>query len=217
MIERAITGSLLARLPAGLRERLAPRDAMIELGSRTYFMREGEAPRIGLVVSGLLRCFRATADGDELTLIWGRPGALIGVAGMVQPPSPWSFQAVTDSTVLELPIATWTHLMHTDVAVALVIASQYDQLLRRAVDEIVLYAHGDLRRRVVLRLLELASRGQPAGPLVAPITQEDLAQAVGATRPSVARVLKQLRDEGAVRSMYGGILVERPEALAAEL
>ena len=77
-----------------------------------------------------------------------------------------------------------------------------------------MYAYGDLRTRIERRLLDFACRMPPGTPLVARLTQAELAEAVGAARPSVARVLKQLRDEGAITSMYGGVLIVRPEVLA---
>ncbi|TMC57863.1 MAG: Crp/Fnr family transcriptional regulator [Chloroflexi bacterium] len=216
-VDAAVAKSHLARLPLPLRVRLLGRNALVRLPSRAYFVHEGDPARLGLVLSGLLRCFRATADGRELTLIWAHQGAIVGVASMVHPPSPWSFQAIADSVLLDLPIDTWGELLRTDAAVAGLVATQYDELLRRAVDEILIYAHGDLRRRLIIRLLELVSRSAEGGPLIAAVTQDDLARSVGATRPSVARVLQQLRAEKSIRSMYGGILVERPESLAAQL
>ena len=98
-----------------------------------------------------------------------------------------------------------------------VIAQEVAFWLQKAIGEMVLYAYGDLRSRVSQRLLELACKAPADGPLIAELTQDDLALAVGASRPAVARVLKELRDEGSVRSMYGGILIQRPEVLAEQI
>jgi len=93
--------------------------------------------------------------------------------------------------------------------VAQFLAARLDQ----AIVEIVGYAQGDLRSRIVRRLLELAVH-QPAGaPLVASITQQELANAVGAARPSVARVLAVLKREGVIRAVRGGLLITQPDQL----
>jgi CRP-like cAMP-binding protein len=89
-------------------------------------------------------------------------------------------------------------------------------LIRRAIDEVEVYAHGDLRTRIERRLLEAAFRHQAPGRLlIAEVTQDDLAQAVGAARQSVARVMRELRNEGSIRPMYRGVLIVRPEALSS--
>ena len=72
----------------------------------------------------------------------------------------------------------------------------------------------DLRQRVCQRLIELAFH-QPAGaPLVAEVSQQQLADLVGSPRTSVARILADLRGEGLVRTVAHGIQLVRPERLA---
>jgi CRP-like cAMP-binding protein len=210
----AMKDSYLGKMPAGARDAILAASRVVKIPSRQYFVHIGEPERIGLVVTGLGRAFRVEDGGRELTVAWLRVGAMVGLTSIVQPPSPISAQAVTDVEMLDLPVPLVRQLAHEDPAVALVIASFATAWLRHAVDEIVLYAYGDLRARVTRRLLELALKAPSERPFVAPITQDDLAQAVGAARASVARILKQLRDEGAIKSMYGGILIEKPEALA---
>jgi CRP-like cAMP-binding protein len=213
-VTAALKDSYLGRMPAQARDTILAASRVVTIPSRSYFVHIGEPERIGLMVSGLGRAFRVDDDGRELTVAWLRVGSMVGLTAIVQPPSPISAQAVTDVEMLELPVPLVRQLAHQDAGVALTIASFATAWLRHAVDEIVLYAYGDLRARVTRRLLELALKAPSERPFVAPITQDDLAQAVGAARASVARVLKQLRDEGAIKSMYGGILIEKPEVLA---
>ena len=54
------------------------------------------------------------------------------------------------------------------------------------------------------------------GALVAPVTQQALADAVGTTRETVARALGELRLSGSIATVRGGILLRDPEQLAAE-
>lgn len=206
---------MLARAPAASRTAIVDASRIVNVPSRALIMREGDPERVVLIVSGLVRMFRTTDDGRELTIVWARPTQMIGLASIVIPPLLASAQAVTDTIGLELPVPLLKHQARTVPAVTWGIAEHSTSLLRRAVDEILLYAYGDLRQRVSYRLLELACKAPPDGPLIASLTQDDLAQSVGATRPAVARVLKDLRNEGYVRSLYGGILIERPDALAA--
>jgi CRP-like cAMP-binding protein len=208
--------SVLARMSPAARDQITSRGTRVRLPSKTYFLRHREAPRVGLVVQGLLRTVRTSNDGRDLTMHWGRPGEVMGLTTVVQGPAPASVQAVTDSVLLELSGPLIHDLAMADPTVGWAIAELATSLLHRCVDEIMLYAFGDLRARIERRLLEFACRNPPGTPLIAQLTQGDLAEAVGAARPSVARVLKQLRDEGSIRSLYGGVMIVRPEALARE-
>jgi CRP-like cAMP-binding protein len=211
-VDAAVAKSLLARIPDAARRALLARATRARLGPKAYFVRAGDQPRCGLLVSGFVRMVRLDEDGHEMTLHWERAGSFIGLTAMLRPPAPTTIQAVVD-TVLEFPCSLVRELGESDAKVAWAIAEHATERLRRAIDEIVRYAHGSLRRRIAWRLLEFALHSPPGTPLIAQLTQDDLAQAVGAARPSVARVLKELRDEGSIRSMYGGILILRPEAL----
>ena len=217
-IDQAITRSPLARMPASARDTLVTNARVVHLRSREYFIRHGAPARVGLVVTGFARAVGSTSDGRELTFAWGHPGVILGLGLLVVPMEDnLSWQAVNDVTLLEFHADAVRRLGHDDAGVAWAMAEHLGAWLRKALSDLLLYAYGDLRARVATRLLELACNSPADGPLIASVTQQDLAQAVGASRPSVARVLKELRDQGAVRPLSRGILVERPEVLAAAL
>jgi CRP-like cAMP-binding protein len=215
-LDAAIAKSALKNMSVASRDQIVSRGTLVPLRSRVYFVRHRETPRVGLVVKGLARAVRTSSDGRDLTILWGKPGEVMGLTTAVVGPAPASIQAVTDTLLLELSGTQIRDLAMTDPTVGWAVAEFATTLLRRSIDEIVLYALGTLRARVERRLLELACREPPGTPLVAHITQGDLAEAVGAARPSVARVLKDLRDEGSISSLYGGVMILRPDALAAE-
>jgi CRP-like cAMP-binding protein len=203
-------------MPGHAREALLSSAAHVRLAPKSYFARPGDVRRIGLVVKGMFRLVRVTADGHEITVFWERPGALLGLTAAVLWPAPSFVQAVTDTIVLELSAPSLLDYARTDADVSWLVTQHFATQVRRAIDEITMYAYGDLRTRIERRLLEAAFRQEaPGTALIAEVTQDDMAQAVGAARPSVARVLKALRDEGSIRSLYGGVLIVRPEALAS--
>lgn len=213
-IDAALAKSAFADLPTDTRRAVLRGARQVPLTSKEYFVHAGAAPRCGLIVKGFVRTVRAHPDGRELTVNWEYPGCILGLTAVVKPPAPTGIQAVTATTFLELSLPVLHELARTDPNVAWAIARLVTTLLGRAIDEVVIFALGDLRSRVEWRLLELACRNPPGTPLIAQVTQDDLALAVGAARPSVARVLKTLRDAGSIRSLYGGILVLKPQALA---
>jgi len=213
-IDAAVAKSVFAPLPAETRRALFQGARQVPLASKEYFVHAGAPPRCGLIVKGFIRTVRVHSDGRELTVHWEYPGCILGLTAIAKPPAPAGIQAVMDTTFLDLSVPVVLELAQTDPKVAWAITCGVSSLLRRALNEIVIFALGDLRSRIEWRILELACRNPPGTPLIAQITQDDLALAVGAARPSVARVLKTLRDEGSVRSLYGGILVVKPQALA---
>ena len=185
-----------------------------------YITRPGDLPRTLLVVTGLARIGTVSETGDELTLLWAHSGEWLGVAFIVEPtprsvalPPEAFIQAVTDLTYLDIPATLVREYARSDAAVAWVIAQFLNDRLWLAVREILLYAHGDLRSRIAHRLVELALHQPPGAPLIATITQDELAKAVGAARPSVARILADLKREGHIRSVRGGLLIARPSEL----
>jgi CRP-like cAMP-binding protein len=64
-------------------------------------------------------------------------------------------------------------------------------------------------RRVVRRLLDLCEQYGPGPdrPVVIPLTQTDIAELAGATRPSTNRVLRALETEGLLRLRRGQVEV----------
>jgi CRP/FNR family cyclic AMP-dependent transcriptional regulator len=214
--DKAVESSVLARMSAKAREQILSRGTLIHLPSKAFFVRQGDAPRCGLLIKGLARRVRTSEDGRDLTLDFARPGSLLGISATVVGPAAAGVQAVSDCVLLEVSAPVIRELAMLDPTVGWAVAELLGVLLRRCIDELLLYAYGDLRTRIERRLIEFACKSPPDTPLLAQLTQQDLAEAVGAARPSVARVLKELRDEGAIRSMYGGVLILRPEALAKD-
>ncbi len=75
-----------------------------------------------------------------------------------------------------------------------------------------------LERRVVRRLAALtvtfgAAASAPVAPVTIPLTQDELAELVGGTRPSVNQVLRRFVDEGVLELSRGRIIVTDVAAL----
>jgi CRP/FNR family transcriptional regulator, cyclic AMP receptor protein len=87
--------------------------------------------------------------------------------------------------------------------------------LSDTIDAVADRAFGSLRRRVARHLLDLAI-GNNDGRLIAPVTQQGLAEAVGSARPAVAKVVAELRELGLVATASPGIAILDPEGLHAE-
>jgi DNA-binding IscR family transcriptional regulator len=73
-----------------------------------------------------------------------------------------------------------------------------------------------VRQRVARHLLDVASTHQQGAALVAPLRQQELADATGTVREVVARVLRDLRDAGLVETTRAGVRILDPIGLHAE-
>lgn len=192
----------------------------VDAGSSVRMAGE-EGPHLELLLDGFVRIFVAAPDGRSLTVRYFRRGALTGVASLFTPrfAMPGSIQALVDSDVLVFDPATVRGLVDRDLAVARALLDELAERVVSWVTEIPGSAFATVRQRVARHLLDLASEQQQqhGTELVARISQQGLADATGTVREVVVRVLRELREEGIIRTRRGGIVIARPEELVVEM
>lgn len=220
----ALAVSLLDSLPPAAMSRLALDAVRAEIPAGRLLYRAGEQPRPALVVSGMVRLFLTTAEGREINLCYARVGELVGVAGIIDAPSQVSAQAVTDTRLWRFGLSSMREVAAAHPQLALALVRQLLDRLYRVVVEVRGTTFGTVRSRVARHLLDLAAEqqaehadgGQHVGQLVAPVTQQQLADAVGSVRQVVGRVLAELHADGLVQPIRHGVIVLDAEALRAE-
>ena len=214
-IDAALAGSILAALPAALRDTLT-RDAIpvdLPAGSTLYY--EADEPRCGLVLAGLLRMYMTAADGRQITVRYARTGDLVGIAAIVGGPAPVNAQTLTDTALLMFNVRTLQLSAQTEPMIGWLLAQEVTRRLYAVLEMLAGNAFGSLRQRVARHLLDLAASSQQGHGLVAQVTQQELADAVGSVRPVVARIIRELRAEGLISTSSDGIVVLKPDELHA--
>jgi CRP/FNR family transcriptional regulator, cyclic AMP receptor protein len=214
-VQRAIAASLLGDLPASLRTQVLADALPIELPAGGTMYRDAGDPRCFLMVAGLVRVILSAPDGRTLTIRYAHPGELLGVPTIIGGPVPVSVELVTDAKLLVLHARTLRHLGQTEPAVGWLLAREVTHRLYDTIEAVADRAFGSLRQRVARHLLDLATK-RPDGTLVATVTQQELAEAVGSARPAVAKVVAELRDLGLVATAAPGIAILDAEGLDAE-
>ena len=116
---------------------------------------------------------------------------------------PATTQAVVDSQLLAIDPALVQRLADSDVRVARVLLLELSERAAAFAAEIGGSAFGTVRQRVARHLLDLASERQRGSGLVAPISQQHLADAVGTVREVVVRTLRELRRDGPAGDRQG--------------
>jgi CRP/FNR family cyclic AMP-dependent transcriptional regulator len=210
-----IGGGFLGALSTDLRKMLATGADLVTYQRHTALLRQGAALRAGVVVNGLVRAYVTADDGREATVRYVRPGEAFGLADMFVADPALGLQALTETTVLYFDEALVSRTMASDVEFVRAIAGHLAGRSRISSESFRSFAFGRVRQRVAAHLLSLATRDEK-GWLVARVTQQGVADAVGSVRDVVARELRDLSRAGLVVTSHGKIVVTDEDGLQEE-
>jgi CRP-like cAMP-binding protein len=202
-------GVALDRTEGGVTRRLPHGEVIVRQGDRVS--------SLFLVTSGAVRLSSVTASGREIVVGLLCRGDLFGESALLGDPSLVRAQAVGPTTVLALPIASMRAMLERTPATAEELLRLIAARLHRTSAALEDAMAADLPSRVVGRLRELADDHGVPGPhgvrLRIPLTQDELARMVGASRESVNRTVGALAARGVVRSGGGRFVITDPDAL----
>ena len=216
-LQAAIAASRLHGLPPDVMARLlvGARRSTAEAGRTLH--RVGDVDRhVELVVTGLVRVHATAPDGRTLTVRYCRRGALMGILSLYAEPfvMPMTTQVVVDTDLLTITPTVLRGLADRDVRVARALLYELSERATAFAAEIGGSAFATVRQRVARHLLDRAD--PDGGELVAALSQQELADAVGTVREVVVRTLRELRRAGVVETGRHGIRIRAPEDLLAE-
>lgn len=195
----------------------AERQEFLALGRRRRFARnevvchEGDpADALHLVLSGHLTIRVSLASGDVATINVLGPGSSFGELALLRADGARTatVAALEASETIAVPASAFEQLCRRRPEVqrmlSVILAERVDELSRRLLE----MSYVSLDRRVHRRLVELAgSYGDGTGPATVPLTQAQLADLTGGTRPTINQVLQRLVDQGIVEVGRGRIVV----------
>lgn len=218
-IQAAFAASHLGGLPEGVVADLLNGARRHEAAAGDTLHRVGEGERhVELVVEGVVRVHVSAPDGRTLTVRYCRTGALIGVLSLYAEPfvMPVTIQAVVDSELVAIRPAVLRRLADRDTRVARALLLELSERAAAFAAEIGGTAFSSIRQRVARHLLDLATHRQRSSDLIAQVSQQELADAVGTVREVVVRTLRELRHDGVLETRRGGIRIVAPDRLLAE-
>jgi CRP/FNR family cyclic AMP-dependent transcriptional regulator len=181
---------------------------------------EGDlATTLYIIVAGKVKLGRSAQDGRENLLAVLGPPDIFGELPMLDPgPQPWSACAITDVRALVVErtrLRAW--IDHCPVIADRLLRILARQL-RRTTDTLTDLAFIDAPARVAKQLLGLAQRfGTPengAMRVTHGLTQEEIAQYVGASRETVNKALSDFAHRGWIRLDGKSVLISDSERLA---
>lgn len=219
-LDRAIAASNLAALPDDTLQQFTREARRMAIGAGDTIHHEGDDdPHVELVVSGLVRVFVSASDGRTMTIRYCRRGALIGVATVFGQPQPRSFavQALTVSDLLRLRPDFVRDIVDRDARAMKAMLRETSERVMAFTAELSGSTFATVRERLARHLLDLASEQQRGEKLIARVTQQELADAVGTVREVIVRELRGLRADGTVETRRDGIAILDPEGLVPTL
>jgi CRP/FNR family transcriptional regulator len=219
-VAEAMAGSFLGKLPPEVIDQLISDGERSEYPAGTTLYRRGSAPPSSLVVRGLIRAYMASPDGRQVTVRYAKESDVLnvlGITGLVGGPAHVSIQTLVESTLFTINSRTLTAAARRDASVAWTVAEELNRRLSATLHQTAVNAFGSVKQRVAAHLLDLAAAQQrPLGRLVAHVSQQELADAVGSVREVVARTLRELRAAGMVATAADGIAILDADRLRHE-
>lgn len=181
------------------------------MARNTVFIQEGEkGDSLYVILSGRVKVFVADADGREMVLDFHGPGDYVGEMSLDGRPRSASVMAVepTACSVLTREALRAAIVANPDLAMNLVCT--LIERARIATENVRNLALMDVYGRVARLLLSLAVE-QADGRMVVPerLTQQDIADRVGASRDMVSRIFKDLTTGGYVTVVDRQITINR--------
>ncbi len=179
--------------------------ARVDLPRGDVLFHEGEpGERLFVITAGKIKLGRTSSDGRENLLTVLGPGEMFGELSLFDPgPRTATATAVSDAQLVGLGNADLQTWLTGRPEVARHLLQALARRLRRTNDSLADLVFSDVPGRVAKALLDLSrrfGRQTDAGVLVAhELTQEELAQLVGASRETVNKALADFAGRGWIR------------------
>jgi CRP/FNR family cyclic AMP-dependent transcriptional regulator len=186
---------------------------------RTLFNEGDPGDKLYVVTEGKIKLGRTAADGRENLLAVLGPGEMFGELSLFDPgPRTATATAVTDTTVLGLGHDDLQPWLTGRPEVASHLLGALARRLRRTNEAMADLVFSDVPGRVAKALLDLARRfgvqAEDGLHVTHDLTQEELAQLVGASRETVNKALADFASRGFLRLEARAVVILDVERLS---
>lgn len=192
----------------------------VKISKGGILFKEGDSgEHVYVIVEGKLKLGTSSGDGRENLLSILGPGEMFGELSLFDPgPRTSTATAVTDARLLSLGHDKLIPWLRDNPDVSLQLLSRLAQRLRRTNEAVGDLVFSDVPGRVAKALIDLGERfgkQTPEGLFVHhDLTQEELAQLVGASRETVNKALADFAGRGWLRLDGRAVLITDLERLS---
>ena len=218
--EKFVVGSFLTHLAPSDRDYLVGMGARRVLPAGVVLFHEGDpTDHVLIVLSGWVRVYVTSPQGHVTLLALRGPGEILGDAEAVN--SGWA-RVATAETLQEVAYAqlsrdTFTACLARRPAIAVALLKNAYSHERESALARLHFASFDVPQRVaafLVRIADMHGRSGPTGVTMdMPLTQQDVADFIGASRRTVARALASLRDRRIISTGRSRITINQLEVL----
>lgn len=200
-------------LPEQVRDDMLARAGVRALNTGQQLFRCGEPPDgLYIVLQGIIRLSNTTRDGQEAVLNFYEPGSWLGEVSMLDRSNRLhDAHAHAPSQVLHISPLALGELCERHPALVRMLLDLEVSRLRAMLVAFAAFSTQSLEQRLAGRLLGLSESFGSTSPkgtsLDLRLSQEAMAQLIGATRQRVNQVLNRWEGEGLVEHAYGRITI----------
>jgi CRP/FNR family transcriptional regulator, cyclic AMP receptor protein len=184
------------------------------------FVHGDPADSIYLLQKGRMKITALSEDGHEVVHEILGPGDIFGdTSTILGIPRTTSAQTLEPSLLCEIRRRDFESLLKAYPELSLQLLKSVGLRLKKAEAQLVNVICHDVSHRVREALIDLMSKesgAAPDAPVRIKITQQDLANSIGASRQKTWEALKELEHSNVLRLMYRSILVIEPNRLRDE-
>ncbi|MEU8953925.1 Crp/Fnr family transcriptional regulator [Streptomyces sp. NPDC048518] len=209
----------LARLESADRSTLLGLGHVLDFAPRSVLLYEREpSSHVLFLVKGWSKVTAAAPNGYEALLALRGPGDVIGEsAALTGRPRSATVTALEPVRAVALEREQFTDFLSRSPSVSFALLGLTSDRTRAADRRRLEYASMSVRERFAVLLLELARthgrRTDEGIELCVPLSKQELAGSVGASREAIQRLLKELRTRGVVVTGRRELLIVRPDVL----
>lgn len=181
-----------------------------QLATGSYLCHELERPGHWYgVVDGLLKVCTTGVDGESTTFLGVPTGGWFGEGTILKrEPRKYDVVALRDSTVVCMPAETFLRLYERSLAFNHFVIAQLNERLEQFISLYAAHRSQTVNEQVARSLTWLFNdRLYPGAETHLKISQEEIANLAGVSRPRCNRALKRLKDAGLIHIGYGAITI----------
>jgi len=192
----------------------------VKIAKGSILFKEGDdGEHVYIIIDGKLKLGTSSGDGRENLLSILGPGEMFGELSLFDPgPRTSTATAVTDAKLLSLSHEKVIPWLRENPEVSLQLLTRLSQRLRRTNEAVGDLVFSDVPGRVAKALIDLGDRfgkTTPEGLLVNhDLTQEELAQLVGASRETVNKALADFAGRGWLKLDGRSVLIADVDRLS---
>lgn len=177
---------------------------------KEYVFVEGEQPKyVYFVDKGLVKTFKANAEGKELITGLHRNGDFFGFVSLLEnKPNNESAIILKESNIYMIPQQDFLTLIYGNKEIARKFLSMLASNLYEAENKLLELAYQSVRQRVAAVLLKLNSKTDSTdGDKSITVARKDLSGMVGTTTESLNRTLVDFKNEGLIEILDKGLRI----------